>query len=492
MDIGNTYLADLARTAKNNITRVPAENAAEIPTLLELDSPQPGMTYDYFQVEEFAFDERRQCASLHITVSLINPSPNVKITANIYRDGITSVTSPMVEEAGGTAFLELSRSIEAVTEFTQALEVHVIAEYISGGQKQTLFKIMELQEDARKFAEFDQAYDYRPKKEPACVIFEYDKKGMGFEETEQKAAQGEKKYTVISLFRKPDRVDDCDYICKCSKGPDGYPFVCIPVKGRIFLKKGTFNTSSQRAHITIVKLDPAAAGAQRLMEQSDYNTDINIPSESGTKELTFENHDKFGKTFHEPGGSTAHHFRFKMEVLLSFSIDGSTTKLIPAVITSDPNEETALFNRLQDLSIMWGCMAESTNVLMADGSSRQIKDIHIGDCVMFRGGWSEVLNVWRGPSDGRCVEITGNAGSKQYTIVLTDTHPVLTDQGWQTAGSIGVGSRIVGLKEHIIVASIKKEVSADLVYNLSLSGAHHELIAEGMTVGDFERENQEV
>ena len=483
MDQNRKIMEEMSIKSQRGVIRDPREDAGFVPTLLEAQQPETDRLYDYFQVDEFAFDEEKGKVRLKATISLLKPSDKVKLVANIYNEEMTAVTSPIVSEGEKTAFLELIQTIDSIEEYRTGLTVHVVGEYESGGRVQHPFKAVRLCEDPRKYAKFEENYDYRPKKEKECIIFNDYNTGAGYETKEQKAGAGSEKYAVISLFRKPTNVDDCDYICKCRKGEGGQPFVCLPVKGKVVLREGSFAAEKQSASVVAIHLDKANGGAALCREEKDYRKNLEFTTSLHSKELEFENHDEFGMTFKEPGGSTGHHFRFELSIVLAVDVGG--TDYIPVVITSDKNHATAIYSKIPDLNIMWGCLAQGTLIMMADGSSRPIEDVRIGERVK---GDSSITNIWKGPAPDGCLEIVTQEGAK---IILTGTHPLRTRYGWKRAEELAEGEELQMLAGTAVIASIKEVRYEGTVWNLELDAQETEgMYADGFLAGDFRLENR--
>lgn len=469
------------------VIRDPRVDGPVEPTLLEVALPETDKRYDYFQVDEFAFDQETGCVRLKVTVSLVGVSPNVKIVANIYNEEHTAVTAPMVAEGKNTAFLELIQTIDSIDRYNSDLTVHVVGEYMSNGQTQHPFKAVRLQQDARRYARFVESYDYRPKKEKECVVFNDYNGASGYETREEKAGPGTQSDVVISLFRKPDNVSDCDYICKCSKGKDGHPFVCLPVKGKIELLEGEFAADYLTATVLAVHLDQESGGAAFCMEEKNYSQTLQLPVTRHSRELLYENHEAFGMTFKEPGGSTSHHFRFEMSIMLQMEIGGEP-QFTPAVVTSDPNHKTAVYNRIPNLNLMWGCMAENTRIRMEDGRYCPVQNVRIGERIRGRNGVSLVVNIWKGMEPENCMKLTFDCCGEQGCIILTKTHPVGTPEGWKTAGELKAGELLLAEQGNARVLGVEPVHYEGIVWNLELDECR-EMIAEGIIIGDFQAEN---
>jgi phage-related protein len=79
-----------------------------------------------------------------------------------------------------------------------------------------------------------------------------------------------------------------------------------------------------------------------------------------------------------------------------------------------------------------GCFPAGTPVLMADGSERAIETLQVGDQVLARGGAFFVPTTVLArivPPPKRVYTLTFDSDK---TLTLTDSHPVMTEQGWKS------------------------------------------------------------
>lgn len=131
-----------------------------------------------------------------------------------------------------------------------------------------------------------------------------------------------------------------------------------------------------------------------------------------------------------------------------------------------------------------GCFIAGTAVLMADGTTRAIEDVKVGDKLLGAdGAMNEVLELKR-PTLGsrKLYSVNGGAG------FVTDSHPFMTAEGWKSVdpaatarenptlavGKLAAGDRIVTRDQPIPLTSIAAGdgAAAMTVYNFRLSGNH--------------------
>lgn len=135
--------------------------------------------------------------------------------------------------------------------------------------------------------------------------------------------------------------------------------------------------------------------------------------------------------------------------------------------------------------IQWGCFHKDTLIKMADGSTKKISEIQIGDLVMTNDNRSvRVTNSYKG-NEERLVRIETEAGR---VLQLTANHPVLTEIGKVRACNLVISTKVYtedGLEK---IEDISFVAYNDYVYNLDCNGAL--LIANGIIAGDFVCQNE--
>ncbi len=135
-----------------------------------------------------------------------------------------------------------------------------------------------------------------------------------------------------------------------------------------------------------------------------------------------------------------------------------------------------------------------TQVLMADGRTRAIEDVRIGDQIMAtdpESGRTEAKSVQRtidsrGQKNLVDVTVTGPDGQSTGTLVATDNHPfwVAGDQNtWTDAGQLEPGDTLrteTGASAH--VAAIKAWATPEQgVHNLTIADFHTYYVLAGAT-----------
>ncbi len=135
--------------------------------------------------------------------------------------------------------------------------------------------------------------------------------------------------------------------------------------------------------------------------------------------------------------------------------------------------------------IQWGCFHKDTLMKMADGSTKKISEIQIGDEAMTNeNGVARVMNIYKG-NEENLVRIVTETG---HVLQLTASHPVLTEIGKVRASNLVISTRVYtedGLEK---IEDISLVAYNDYVYNLDCDGAL--LIANGIVAGDFISQNE--
>ena len=143
--------------------------------------------------------------------------------------------------------------------------------------------------------------------------------------------------------------------------------------------------------------------------------------------------------------------------------------------------------KIHSLRLLWGCVAEDTQITMADGKMRRISELRQGDSIMSGdGSAAKIATVYSGPE------------KKLYVLELadgtrlraSDTHPVKTKAGFVSMNRIIVGDFVQmqdGSMQRVI--SLNTEEYSGKVYNLQLCGEKRNMYCNGILAGDFITEN---
>jgi RHS repeat-associated protein len=139
------------------------------------------------------------------------------------------------------------------------------------------------------------------------------------------------------------------------------------------------------------------------------------------------------------------------------------------------------FGRYADDALRAACRANSftgdTPVLMADGTTRRIADVKVGEMVMA----ADPQTGERGPR--RVTEVIVGTGKKElvdvqidgHTITATDGHPfwVADQRRWVDAKDLEPGNLLrTSAGTYVQVDTVRKRTQSKTVYNLSVDGLH--------------------
>ena len=180
-------------------------------------------------------------------------------------------------------------------------------------------------------------------------------------------------------------------------------------------------------------------------------------------------------------------FNFYARLIMNVDLTNSDIS-VPIPITVGSNvEQDYTHCKIKQVFLQWGCLGEQTLITMADGNQREIREIKAGDTVYTGKGNAEVTNIYSGEEQ----EIICMETETDKRLLLTGGHPVMTEEGWVRASELNAGMRIMTadrkaekLKGLYMIPYNKK------VYNLQLKGNDSQLIAEGIIVGDFMKQNR--
>lgn len=128
----------------------------------------------------------------------------------------------------------------------------------------------------------------------------------------------------------------------------------------------------------------------------------------------------------------------------------------------------------------YGCFAEDTAVLMADGTSRAIQDVAVGDEVMAfnaETGTNEAAKVSRTfvHEDVETLVVR----TEQGEVTTTATHPFYVEgRGFTPAGELHEGDRLrTPDGDQVVVQSIQFTGRRQTVYNIEVEGLHNYHVA---------------
>lgn len=134
--------------------------------------------------------------------------------------------------------------------------------------------------------------------------------------------------------------------------------------------------------------------------------------------------------------------------------------------------------------ISGGCLLEGTEIIMADGSLKQIQDVLVGDLVLTLKGPKSVTNTWNPDTlfDGNpdCYRVRFTNGSE---VVCSDEHRFAVGEydayEWIPVHQLHVGVTVLGSQLTRKIESIEF-VGQQPVYDISVADVEHYVLANGV------------
>lgn len=458
-------------------------------TLLECTNPKPWTFYNYFQLSSFLYTSSGVVVAG--VVSLKEKAELINVLIEVLDKHTREIVATRALEVESKYNFRFEEVFFVKGKNAEQLLATVTATWRQGGKTEALTAVRErcipkqFTQDSKTGAVICDTGNYThiyPKKESSPVIFGRPEIHPHEPDYNQYDSQDE---IVVSLLRLPEKRTDCDYICGFERGPNGNPYLAVPAKGSIDLRerKGKFVGVISR-HCILTRCE--GAGGATLLTRNEtkifenpniictYNNEKNIMTYDGTK--------SWDQEFDYPAGwDKVYHFDYDLTIDYEYKASG-VSALDRLHVSSN-----FLFcdYHVPAIKIMYGCLAQDTLILMADGSSKRIDHIKTGDQI--RGGIAGnkklyVSNVWHGPEE-RLIRV--EAG--ENTLNLTRSHPVLTTGGVVRASELKTGMEVNLATGNTEKVRVVEEVNySGLVYNLSLEDETEPyLVAGGFIVGDM-------
>ncbi len=299
---------------------------------------------------------------------------------------------------------------------------------------------------------------------------------------------------TIAFYRMPSAAElaDVDYLCNFGKMPGNHPVLAVPTEGTLTLYSGEFvNDSVHPApKVTCYLTDPY--GGVIVTGSSEYQKSIQWDFTGGDKRKLhfYLVYDSWGVPYMEPGNFAPKTFSYTIAIefyrVLNNVYSGPFTL---QYISGMPLNETTSGEKADEmpfLIIAWGCLEESTEILMDDGTNRKIKDILIGDRVKTTDGKAAaVKNVWYG-TDERLFRITAEHG---ISVAATYDHPFLSENGWKRPSEMRVGDTLIDASGNMAAIAKIEEIHGKFnVVNLEFEEPAI-IVANGLRTGDYDAQN---
>lgn len=180
------------------------------------------------------------------------------------------------------------------------------------------------------------------------------------------------------------------------------------------------------------------------------------------------------------------HSIFDFYACLALKVKVGSIELPISIYMGSNIEEDSTHCKVKKIFLQWGCLGKDTHIMMADSSYKVISEIKIGDLVNTGYRYARVTNIYTG-NEAEIINMVTESGKQ---ILMTDGHPVMTERGWVRAGNLHAADKVIIAEDQSeTLQSLFIANYDDKTYNLELDSMDHQLIAEGIVVGDFTQQN---
>lgn len=180
-------------------------------------------------------------------------------------------------------------------------------------------------------------------------------------------------------------------------------------------------------------------------------------------------------------------FDFSATLGLKVLLNNGMQITVPINIGSNVASDGTTYCKVKKLLLQWGCLGKDSLILMADGSQKKICEVCVGDKVATDKGVAGVTDRSYGKEE-YISHIVTESGKE---LLATDGHHILTERGWLRVIQMNAADRVVladGSTEAL--AGLFKIGYGEDTYNLVLDSDDGCLIANGIVVGDYGRQNR--
>ncbi len=301
--------------------------------------------------------------------------------------------------------------------------------------------------------------------------------------------QGEKKTGNILVVYFRSNVANTDYYYSPTRHKSGNVNVMLDISGAAYFKDsrklGSVSSDSCGAILRcptkgdVLYLNPITYG-----ETEKEGNVFPVTNDAGQHGIGWKLNNQWNNYILESvrEGVRDHEF----ELSLDFKLDNNLPQQL--LITSIENE--LLLNQphcepIPKITLLWGCLAENTPVLMADGSTKPIQSIRAGDYVQNgKTGRAAVVNVVTGVEDTLYVLKTMSGNE----VRASQDHPFLTDRGFCRVLDMDSSMSVVmedGARSVIDYCYPEAQSTAARVYHLELEDGNDCFVAGGMVSGTY-------
>ena len=485
------YVSAIRKNGK--FLRIQKDGAAESGQLFEqeITGDSVGLWCTVFRINNFSYDHEKDTLTLGATISFPETCKRITLQADLLDEEteqvITSLEEKVAENSTQLKYEFTDMSVDVNSKLNRAVVI-LYADWIDSSNIEGEAAILE---DELMFGiRYEHIY---PKKErDGYKTFGNDVSDTAMELAERyRETEGreESENIVISMFRKPDDTKDLDYLCLFGKIGD-YPPVSVPAKGGMFSDNGNvkFICDEQHPTLAICTIAPydtggAVVAAVGVCNGGTYKTgDGEIQIDVSETSILYEMTKAWKIPFTESGDMNLHNFHYELAIYCRIRTD-QTEGPYTFYVSSVTEKGGFYMEKIPDITMKWGCLAEGTQILMADGTLKAVQDIRIGERIKTDGGNAEVTNIWSGTQEG-CIRVVADNGRE---LVMTKDHPVLTDSGWKRAGELTCSDVISTENGGAEIREIALVAETVRVFNPETGGKP--VYANGFITGDFTRQN---
>lgn len=191
--------------------------------------------------------------------------------------------------------------------------------------------------------------------------------------------------------------------------------------------------------------------------------------------------------FYFPASGIGFQFYCEMEIDVDFAGVPFPIPIYVVISSEDLAHNDPSYKKINPIDIYWGCLGKDTQVRMADQSYKTISDIRVGEMILDANGKSvQVVDIMTGMEE-KMILVESEDGK---SILLTDSHPILTERGMVLAKNLNAADILImenGSKSALRYVYMQEY--NDKVYSLVFEKSTN-LIGNGFIVGDFETQNK--
>ena len=153
---------------------------------------------------------------------------------------------------------------------------------------------------------------------------------------------------------------------------------------------------------------------------------------------------------------------------------------------ADTSKTSGYVQPISQLHLLWGCVADDTDILMADGSRRAISKIKIGNLILSKDGQpARVTDVYRGRETEPLLCLETQSGRR---LLCTKFHPLLTRSGFTAAADLTGDDEVLNEEGRYDRLTAIYPVNHENVYSLKLDMLGQDrdaaMICGGLVTGD--------